>query len=358
MMSYADFVPFDPETDHEDGVWFGLDEDAYHADRALGSSDVKNLLIGPETYWAGSWMNPMREVKETVFTLKGSAYHCLILEGEEAYKRRYAIALDREDYPDALVTSEEIKAELRAQGQKVTGNKPELVERLLSVAPDMEIWDHLVDQHTEEHELAGRDIIPPKMDREITYQAAFILRNPAIAGAFEGGFPEVSVFWTRPDGIRCKARFDYTKPGVVTDLKTFSNPYNRRPEVAAERSAAQNSHDVQAAWYLPQIEKMQAFLAEGRVFGGVTPSPDWREAFCAAENVPLYFVYQQTGGVPVARAFDFHPRCETLKAAYSDCTVALHTYRACLEEFGTEAAWIRPAPPQNFSDEAFAFIRR
>jgi hypothetical protein len=53
-----------PSSVFSPGVYFGLDEDRYHADPALGSSHKKKLLGDPAAYWWDSPLNPAREEKE------------------------------------------------------------------------------------------------------------------------------------------------------------------------------------------------------------------------------------------------------------------------------------------------------
>ena len=54
-------------------------------------------------------------------------------------------------------------------------------------------------------------------------QADKLAGAQAIAAKLEGGAAEVSVFWTDAYGIRCKARFDYLRPDLWDDFKTFVN---------------------------------------------------------------------------------------------------------------------------------------
>ena len=77
--------PFDP------GIYFGLDENAYHADPALGSTDMKKLAESPPDYWFESSHNPMREPSEdTPSRLFGRAVHKFVLEGRGAFESTYA----------------------------------------------------------------------------------------------------------------------------------------------------------------------------------------------------------------------------------------------------------------------------
>jgi hypothetical protein len=54
-------VPAEPSPKRQEpGVYFNLPAADYHADRSLGSSDLKRLLQAPAVYWWHSHMNPAR----------------------------------------------------------------------------------------------------------------------------------------------------------------------------------------------------------------------------------------------------------------------------------------------------------
>ena len=73
-----------------DGIYIGLDEDRYHADTALGSSNIRDLLKGSNQFWFKSWMNPLRKPsKETPSKIMGKATHKLLLEGRKAFDAIY-----------------------------------------------------------------------------------------------------------------------------------------------------------------------------------------------------------------------------------------------------------------------------
>ena len=46
-----------------------------------------------------------------------------------------------------------------------------------------------------------------------------ITLNPHLARAFQGGIPEVSVFWIDEHRIACKCRLDWLKPRTIVDIK-------------------------------------------------------------------------------------------------------------------------------------------
>ena len=338
---------------HEDGVYFGLNEDVYHADEALGSSSIKNLLMGPEIYWANTPMNPLYEPKETKATLRGDAYHKLILEGREAFEREFVVAPDPAiDYPNALHTVEEIKDALQALGEKTSGRKSELIDRLLLANPKAQIWAVIEEQFKDAH--PDQRFITQKLLEEIAYASRFILANPYLKDAFDGGYSEVSIFWT-DGGVRRKCRIDYLKLAVWVDLKTYSNIYGARADVAIHTAAARNGHDLQAAWYRPGVQAAKGL--PWHVVAGEGPSPEWEDAFRNGDELSAYYIYQAADKIPMARGKRMDYRLGVFKVAEARCETAVQTFLECTERFGQEP-WIIPEKPTSFEDEAFPMYRQ
>jgi hypothetical protein len=125
------------------GIYFGMADDDYHALPALSNSGIKKLAASPMIFWAATpWLSKRRakliaEAKEKGerehFTM-GKAYHCRIMEGPEAFASRFAVLLDPADYPDALESTDQIKAAIATheveQPVAPRGNKPDLVDQL------------------------------------------------------------------------------------------------------------------------------------------------------------------------------------------------------------------------------------
>lgn len=127
----------------EPGIYFGMSDEEYHAIPALSNSGIKKLAASPMIFWASTpWLSERkrREVAEAKaggerehFTM-GKAYHCRLMEGASVFALRYAVTLDPADYPDALVSTDQIKAAIARfeQEQPVApvGNKADLIEQL------------------------------------------------------------------------------------------------------------------------------------------------------------------------------------------------------------------------------------
>jgi hypothetical protein len=67
---------------------------------------------------------------------------------------------------------------------------------------------------------AGLEVLKPDAMREVRQAAASITLNPHLRRAFQGGIPEVSVFWVDEYGIACKCRLDWLKPRTIVDIRS------------------------------------------------------------------------------------------------------------------------------------------
>ncbi|MDJ0513105.1 MAG: PD-(D/E)XK nuclease-like domain-containing protein [Methyloceanibacter sp.] len=334
----------------EPGIYFGLPEAEYHATPALSNSGIQNLLISPLDFWARSWMNPTYEHEETEFTRKGSAYHKRILEGREAFEASYAAALNPDDYPDALKTTDDIKAQLRVHGEKLSGRKDELIERLLTHDPTAPIWAHMLSEHGKANH--GKEIIPQSWIDEIEISAAHIDHHPELGKAFSGGHPEVSIFW-ETEGIPMKARLDYLKPRAVVDLKTFSNPLGKPIDRAIAGAMASGRYHIQAYVYLEAVAAAKKHIHAGQViWHESTKMRDYEKGPPdLADETTFLFVFQQTGIAPVARGKVF-PKRLVYDCAAAAVKEARYTFNFYTEKFGADP-WVDQSRIDTFADEDF-----
>lgn len=331
----------------EPGIYFGMPEADYHAIPALSFSGIKHLSISPMDFWArASWLNPLYEPRESDAMDLGTAYHCRIVEGREAFAKRYAPAFDPGAHPDALDTMEEIKAVLRDRGEKLGGSKADLIERLAQCAPEIETMDALRSAYGRTH--AGKEFIGRTTIARIEIAAKMIEAHPVLSKCFAGGVPEVTVIW-QDGAVRKKARIDYLKAAALIDLKTFGNPIGLAVEKAIYRAMANGKYVAQAAHYLDAVAAARSLIAAGKVHGRAP------QGFALKDEAQFVFVFQQTGPAPVARAFilgDSHG----LAIGRSLVLQATETYQRCTEHWGADPWLFDPAHPEaieHFDDEMF-----
>lgn len=332
-----------------DGVFFGMDEAQYHAAPALSQSSMKWLLVSPMDFWARSWMNPDREEESSDAMEIGKAYHTRILEGRDRFYSLYAEGVYPNEHPDALRTADDLRDALKARGLKTTGNKPQLIERLMEADPAVEVWDRLVEENRERNQ--GKTLLSWDLIRRIELAAAMIEKHHHLCKAFTGGVPEVSVFWHDDEyGVPLKARIDYLKVAAIVDLKSFANKLNKPIDKAVVQAMSAQRYHMQAAHYDAAVERAREFVAEGRVFG---EAPDWLEDFAKIDmhSRRFLFVFQQTGVAPVARGYVM-PRNSVYEVGRMAVREAIRQFDECWRTYGTDP-WVDTADITEFEDESF-----
>ena len=298
-----------------DGIYFELDEERYHLDPALGSSDIRKLLDNPCDYWYESPMNPKRpKDNDTPARKRGRAMHKLVLEGADEFHERY---LRGPDHPEDATPAEKA-AVTKAVNAKAA--------------------------------ITGHDVLPADIFDRIVIAGAMISKNPKLAGAFTGGEPEVSVFWTR-DGVRRKARFDYLKPRGIGDLKSISNTMDIAFPAACRRNIAQYRYEIQAAHYL----EARGVIADFFKGGHFTAARSIYEFLgkCATERqFAFQFVFFQSDRSPITWSCVLSPRNPIVEIAAREIEQAVENYRKFMDHFGPNEMWVLEDVPEELSMDA------
>ncbi|RVT93733.1 hypothetical protein [Sphingomonas crocodyli] len=355
----------------EPGIYFGMDDEAYHAIEACSATRLKKLAVSSMDMWGESNLNPDREVDNSPFKALGKAYHKRIVEGPEAYAAAYAIDLDKRDYPKALVSSDEIKHAIREAGFKPLGRiteegglnraarKEDWIRQLLDIAPETDIWDDMVARH--EAATKGRAQISAKQHRRIEIAARMIERDPDLSKAFAGGHPEVAVFWyCARTGAPMKAKLDYLKLKAIVDLKSFSNSVGRPVDRAIDFAISGQRHFMGVIIYREAVATAKTMIAA--TDGACVFSADgadeaihadrvaWARKLAAQTEPPVcLWVYQQTGSAPVTRG-RIMPVGTVFTITEGAIQALKRKYVACTKAFGTDP-WIDVAPIRETADE-------
>ena len=338
---------------HENGVFFGIPDDEYHSAFALSASGIKHIRASPLDFWVRSQLNPEYEAvqaaESTEFKDIGTAYHKRIVEGKAVFEKLYAAAVDPGEYPDALVTIDDIRERLRGLGLKVGGSKQELIGRLLEREPDAEILDDIKARHAEDH--AGKTLLSSDLIRKIEIAAAMIEHHPQLGKAFTGGYPEVAIFWTDPEyQIPMKAKLDYLKRAAIVDLKTFTNVLGMPVEKAIAREIANRKYHIQAALYLEAVRQAKALIRENKIGLASEVNPDFFRDLCAAEEHTFLFVFQQKGVAPLARG-KVIPGL-TLDCGRVEIQDAKFRFAEAWKKFG-DSPWVDESEIETFDPTAF-----
>lgn len=310
-----------------DGIYFGMPEDFYHKTPYLGSSNMKDLYASPPDYWWDSHMNPMRPPDNpTAAKVYGRAIHDRILYGEESFKKNYAKV---EGETGDTVSAEGLKAWLRAQG---------------SAPYKLKADNEALIQHDYKIKLLTEDTY-----NAIMVSSAMIVKNPHLASAFTGGFPEVSIFWHDPEyKIPCKARLDYLKRVATVDLKSFRG---KDRYMTLDRIILQDlfnyRYDVQVDHYQRGRFAAKALFEADKVYvapGAVRPDDAWL-AKALAKPVPWVFVFFKADGMPISKSYEIPFGSPAHESGRVAVTVAMRNYQNFMERFGTNQAWVNEDAP-------------
>jgi hypothetical protein len=305
----------------EDGIYFGIDRDLYHAQPRFSASGICDMLVSPATYWSRSWMNPDREAmdRSTPAAIAGTAYHCAMLEPER-YEREYYPELTREDMPEgSLFTGPELTEALGARGMTKTVKGEGVMGQAQRLAdagfPVSKLWH--IRQAAWELEHEGMTALPAELVKSIRRDMTRLHGTPEVAELIGNGYSEVAVLWTDPGtGIRFKVLMDKMTLRGVIDLKTFEN-FRRRPlEICLRDKVRYDRLYVQASLYWEAFE-----LVRTGMIGAIDPDPDQVE-FLEELRKPdrrgeFWWLFMERGGVPnfVGRQFLAMDLDASMKAA-------------------------------------------
>lgn len=299
------------------GIYFGLDEDVYHRDPALGSGDMRSLRRSAPDFWWNSRMNSAREddADDTPARIFGRAVHRLVLEGEKAFDKEYARVPDQDKDASASEKGQATKA----------------AKALLARTKPFATM------------LAAKDY-----DR-VVIAGAMITKHPALSRSFVDGIPEVSVFWER-NGIMRKARIDYLKPAGVGDLKSITNLLNAPLPHACRSQIASYRYDIQAAHYLEARARMGALFAAGAVYGD--HDREFLKRVVGTKRFAFQFVFFQKTKAPMAWSCVLSPGNPIIEYAGNDLEVAAERYGHFLDIFGRNSVWILDDTPGELEIES------
>lgn len=304
---------------HSPGVYFGLPEQAYHDDPALGSSDTRRVAKTPSDYWWTSWMNPLRPPdKETPARLRGSAVHAMVLYGTEEFERRYMRGAEYD--PD--MSPAEKGAATKAANAKAA--------KLGLTALNADVHDNIV------------------------IAAAMIAKNPKLKNALTGGANEVSIFWVSADGVPKKARTDCLKvatPKVlgIGDLKSITNKYDKPFDRCCIDSVVHYRYDIQARHYMDGCSMIPQFVADGCVYGD--HDPVMLKKIAATTVHAWQWVWWQAEGAPITYSRILSPGNPLLEVAAAMIARADNNYLDYLERFGATMWLLQEEPKELFLED-------
>lgn len=323
-----------------DGIYLNLSEARYHADSALGSSNIRDLLKGANLYWFKSPMNPKKKKdKKTPSKILGSATHKLLLEGVDAFDALYVRGPYGEDDEDLAPAD---KSALTKAAKKNLLDGQELLKQ--------DEYDFV---------LGCKQVIDA---------------DPELEGCLDNALTEVSIFWTRKDGVRCKARLDALKIRGIGDIKTIANERERDLEVACKLDISTYRYDIPAEHYSEGRRQMAALLTAGKVFINVdgdveavgmtelkkhSKTVEFLERCAATKDFGFQLVFIPKAGAPDAWSCVLSPGNPILQGAKVDIDTAISYYKMAMEKFGLDQRWIpgREVAELDLADMPYGFGR-
>lgn len=288
------------------GIYFDLPEDKYHADPALGSSDMKRLAMSPARYWWESRLNPLWEPGEqTPATIVGSARHCIAFYGEKTFRRRYG----RKTESWATKAGKEEKADFDAAG--------------LTPLNEADF---------------DRTLLTKKL----------IEANPYFRDTFAGPIAhEVSVFWTSR-GVPKKARFDGLKERAIVDLKNIAN----EREIDFRKACLRYLHNYQAHVQAEHYREARLAMAQWAPDKLITDKWAFVNDCIHSQEWAWVWVFLQKTGAPEVEGLQLTyrklPGGEEMNPIFEAgrrlIDRAEANYLRCMEQYGPGTAWIEPRP--------------
>jgi hypothetical protein len=323
-----------------DGIHFDLDEDEYHADPALGSTDLKDISIDPVDWQFDRLSKADREESDAL--VFGRALHCRLLEGRERFRDKHCVVLDMPK--DALATHQDMQRWLRKANRPTQGTRDELIWRIRQADPHAIITDVLEEQWRELNQ--GRQTLTREQLRRIETAVEWMQNDATLSaamqdGAFAHGAPEVSIFHTYR-GVRLKARFDYLLGHAIIDIKSFAPIFKIRPSTAITKAIVNFRYDLQCAAYVKAWHAARTLYDRGRVFGSKDQQELLKRVYANAN--PLWiWVFVKTTSAPqgYVRQLDFEQ--PVFRTAAQQVEDAINTYRSMRDQHGVDRVW----PAQN-----------
>lgn len=333
----------------DDGIYFGLSDDDYHADPALGSSSLKQLTLDPVDW---QYERLFGEDNETEALIWGRALHARVLEGRTAFEAKFCTEFETPE-GDCLKTVDDLKGWLKEAGHSHKGNKAELVARILGTGAAPQIYDQMKSAHDSSNE--GKTPLTAKQYAQIETAAQWMQSDATLSasmkdGSFQHGAPEVSVFYTE-DGVRLKARFDYLIGHAIIDLKSFAPMYREVPASSITRAIIRQRYDLQCAAYVKAWHVGRGLWKDGRVYG---EAPEGLLEKVYANGNPLWiWVFLKSTSAPQPYVRSLSSQEMVFGTAQHAINRAIEIYKEKVEAHGADNIWPPMNPPDALATDDF-----
>jgi PDDEXK-like domain of unknown function (DUF3799) len=285
---------------------------------------MKDLAISPLRFWH-KHLNPNREPEEPCISMQlGSAVHCAVLEPTE-FLKRYARAVDAQDYEGCLVTVGDMREWLNDRGVKPKGTKKdEVIAQVRLHSRDVPIFQEIEDAFETEH--AGKVVFKPEDWLRIQRMADCLRSEPKLQEILADGQAEVPFFVTDPEtGVPLKAKLDWLTPKpIIFDGKTFSH----------KRDKSIDKTVADAIWYECYYRQYYVYCYVWAIKNGakVYEAPDYVMGFVESEEpheTRIKVLRPKRAGEPNL----YFERARVEVREY------IRTYAEYLDHFGPDKPW-------------------
>ncbi len=237
------------------GGWGAVPEDLKHLPKIRASS-IGDFLESPAHYES---FHVLREREATAAMEMGTAIHMAVLEPEKFDATYVEDLVQAENH---LKTADDIKAVLKELGLKISGTKPELIERLTESGDERValLYDNLRAAH-----ISGREVLSVKEMKACLRIRQRISEDPEMNYLLSGGGAE-RLGWVLHQNTQqiISFRIDYFRPfeknwngfgGVAIDVKKFRDIEPRK----FERAVANSRVHVQGAIYVDALNALTGY---------------------------------------------------------------------------------------------------
>lgn len=281
----------------KEGIYFNMTDEEYHSLPCLNRSTMEEVVIGDEQAAYSSYLNPDKPVNNPTPAMElGTAIHSAVLEPDD-FGHLYIKKPEVEDYQDKIIFkgNDDFKAFFKNVGEKVSGTKAELIQRISPyIGEEHLIWENVLTDFNAQVSCGKRalssdnfEVVEGIMDS--------INKRPKIREILSKGYSEVTIIWRDEEtGILCKCRLDYVRPEAIGELKSFALKSKKPLKKVVCDEIAYNQYNFQYKVYSQALETIIRKIRkkEAEVFGEV--DQEWLEAFLKSPKKQFYIVFVRT----------------------------------------------------------------
>lgn len=349
---------------YAEGIYFDMPEEEYHEIPYFSRSTCETMIFDPtgEEHWYNSPMNPDYVRSEPTSAMElGSALHCMLLEPER-FDQLYVKKPTINDMTGKIVfeKSDEIKHFLKSVGEKVTGNKPDLIKRAIPyLDPETHvIWDNVLAAFYEDVESNGRRVLSEDNIEVLEGIRDSLERRKNMPELFNNIRSEITIIWKdEATGIMCKCRLDGARPEAIAEVKSFSVQNKKGLMKTIYDTINYDRYNLQFYVYQEAlrtiIKKVKANKA--KVFGDV--EPEWLKEFLKSPEKQFFILFFRTQAPYQCKAIELRRNFADggssnvyFTEAQSLWNIGISAYQRCCELYGVER-WVDTKDVDELMDE-------